>query len=66
MRRNKINVNKIRPSYGMLLFVILLFLVFGGRIIYLCITDYKVGNSTISAFIETRNTKEEILTPPRF
>lgn len=65
MRRNKINVNKIRPSYGMLLFVVLLFLVFGGRIIYLCISDYKVGNGTISAFIESRNTNEEIILPTR-
>ena len=65
MRRNKINVNKIRPSYGMLLFIVSLFLVFSFRIFYLCNTNYKVGNSTIMAFIESRNTKEEIILPKR-
>ena len=64
-KKNKININKIRPSYGMLLFVILLFLVFGFRIVYLCTTNYRVGDSTIMAFIESRNTKEEILLPKR-
>lgn len=64
-KKKKININKIRPSYGMLLFVILLFLVFGFRIVYLCTTNYRVGDSTIMAFIESRNTKEEILLPKR-
>ena len=65
MRRKKINVNKIRPSYGMLLFIVSLFIVFAGRIVYLCTTDYQVGESTITAFIETRNTKEELILPKR-
>lgn len=65
MRRNKINVNKIRPSYGMLLFIVSLFIVFSFRIIYLCNTNYKVGDSTIMTFIESRNTKEEIILPTR-
>ena len=65
MRRKKINVNKIRPSYGMMLFVVLLFFVFSWRIVYLCMTDYKVGSSTITAFIKTRNTKEDIILPKR-
>lgn len=65
MKKKKININKIRPSYGMLLFIILLFCVLGVRVVYLCTTDYKVGNSTITAFIETRNTEEEIILPTR-
>lgn len=65
MRRKKINVNKIRPSYGLLLFVVLLFFVFGFRIVYLCTVDYKVDNGTITTFIESRNTKEEIILPTR-
>ena len=65
MRRKKINVNKIRPSYGMLLFIVSLFTIFAGRIVYLCTTDYQVGESTITAFIETRNTKEEVILPKR-
>lgn len=65
MRRNKINVNKIRPSYGMLFFIVSLFLVFSLRIFYLCNVNYKVGNSTIMDFIASRNTKEEIILPKR-
>lgn len=65
MRRIKINVNKIRPSYGVLLLIVLLFFVFAWRIVYLCMTDYRVGDSTITAFIEARNTEEEIILPVR-
>lgn len=65
MKKKKMNVNKIRSSYGMLLFVILLFGVFCFRIVYLCTTDYQVGDSTITAFIEARNTEEEIILPTR-
>lgn len=65
MKKKKVNINRIRPSYGVLLFVILLFCVFGWRIVYLCTTDYQVGDSTITAFIEMRNTEEEIILPTR-
>lgn len=65
MRRKKININKIRPSYGMMIFIVLLFLVFSARILYLTTIDYKVGDSTITAFIASRNTKEEIILPKR-
>lgn len=65
MRRVKINVNKIRPSYGMLVLIVLLSFLFAFRVMYLCLTDYKVGDSTISAFIESRNTEEEIILPKR-
>lgn len=65
MRRKKVNINKIRPNYFMFLFTILLFCLFVVRIFYLCTTDYSVGNSTISAFIQTRNTEEEVILPKR-
>ena len=65
LKKKKINVNKIRPSYGMLLFIVSLFTIFSIRIVYLCTTNYKVGNSTIMAFIESRNTKEEVILPTR-
>ena len=44
---------------------ILLFCVFAMRIVYLCTTDYMVGNETITAFIKSRNTTEETLLPKR-
>lgn len=64
-KKKKINVDKIRPSYGILLFIVLLFGVFGVRIVYLCTTNYEVGDSTIMAFIEARNTAEEVILPTR-
>lgn len=65
MKRKKININKIRPSYFMFPFTILLFGVFIVRIFYLCTTDYAVGDSTITAFIQSRNTEEETILPKR-
>lgn len=65
MKKKKININKIRPNYGTFLFISILFIVFCFRIFYLCTTDYKVGDSTITAFIQTRNTEEEIILPKR-
>lgn len=65
MKRKKVNVNKIRPNYFMFIFTIVLFCSFVGRIIYLCTTDYQVGDSTITAFIRARNTNEEVLLPKR-
>lgn len=61
----KTNVNKIKVSFLMFVFVIGQFIVFIARITYLCIADYKVGDSTITAFIKNRNTKEEVILPTR-
>ncbi len=65
MKKKKLNINKIRPNYFMFLFTIFLFAVFIARIIYLCTVDYKIGDSTITAFIKNRNTEEEIILPKR-
>lgn len=65
VKKKKVNMNKIRSSYGILLFVIFLFIGLSCRVVYLCTTDYKVGDSTITAFIQTRNTEEEIILPKR-
>ena len=65
MKKRKINVNKIKPNYFMFLFTILLFSVFIARILYLCLVDYKVLDTTISEFIKQRNTEEEIIMPKR-
>lgn len=65
MRKKKVNINKIKPNYFMFFFTIGLFCLFVARIIYLCTTDYSVGDSTISAFIKNRNTEEEVILPKR-
>ena len=61
----KINTNRIKSRYLMVLFVFAMFLIFIARLTYLCIVDYKVGNETITAFIKNRNTAEEIILPKR-
>lgn len=65
MKKKKINIEKVRVNFLMLIFVFFLFMVFIGRLYYLCIVDYKVGDSTISMFIKNRNTEEEIIMPNR-
>lgn len=65
MRKKKVNINRVRPSYGLFPCVFLLFCVFIVRIFYLCTTDYMVGDETITAFIKKRNTNEEVLLPTR-
>ena len=64
-KRKKININKIKPNYIMFPLTIFLFFIFALRIFYLCTTDYRVGDETITAFIKKRNTKEETLLPKR-
>ncbi len=64
-KRKKVNVNKIKPNYFMFPTTFFLFLLFGVRIVYLCTTDYMVGNESITTFIKNRNTKEEVLLPKR-
>ena len=64
-KTNKVNVNKIKVNFLMFILVLVLFIVFIARITYLCIVDYKVGDTTITAFIKKRNTKEEVILPTR-
>ena len=63
--KKEINTNKIILSKKIFVAVSFLLLIFIGRIAYLCLVDYKVNDTTISAFIEKRNIKEEIIEPTR-
>ncbi len=45
--------------------IFLFFVIFALRLSYLCLVDYKVGDSTITAFINNRNTIEEVIYPTR-
>ena len=65
MAKKKINTNKIRSSYLLIIFTFGLFMFFIARLAYLCIVDYNVGNETITAFIKNRNTEEETILPKR-
>ena len=57
---DRFHVSKIVIFVTFFLFVVLI-----GRLCYLTLVDYKVGDSTISLFIKNRNTEEEILMPVR-
>ena len=59
------NNNIVRVNKLYLFCLILLFLVLIGRVLYLCLVDFKVNDSTISAFIKSRNIEEQILYPER-
>ena len=56
----KFKVSKLVIIITFFLFVVLIL-----RLCYLCLFDYKVGDSTISLFIKNRNTKEEVIMPVR-
>ncbi len=65
MAKRKININRIKSNYLLILFIFGIFIIFILRLTYLCTVDYKVGDSTITAFIKNRNTKEETIMPKR-
>lgn len=65
MAKKKININRIKSSYIMILTIFAIFVIFILRLVYLCTVDYKVGDETITAFIKNRNTAEEIILPKR-
>ena len=56
MKKRKINTDKIKVNFFMVIFVFFLFMVFIARLCYLCVVDYSVGdNTTISMFIKNIN-----------
>ena len=59
------NNERFRVSKSIIIVTFFLFLVLIGRLCYLCLVDYKVGDTTIAAFIKNRNTKEEVIIPKR-
>ena len=63
--KKEINSSKFKVSKPVIIVTFFLFLVLIVRLCYLCVVDYKVGDSTISMFIKNRNTKEEVLMPKR-
>ncbi len=65
MMKGKVNNDRFKVSKHVIIVTFFLFLVLIVRLCYLCVVDYKVGDSTISMFIKNRNTKEEVLMPKR-
>ena len=64
MKKERIKSNIIIHKWLYVL-IFLFFVIFAFRLSYLCLVDYKVGDSTITAFINNRNTIEEVIYPTR-
>ena len=65
MKKVKVNNDRFKVKKSVIVVTFFLFLVLIGRLCYLCLVDYKVGDSTISMFIKNRNTEEEVIMPKR-
>ncbi len=63
--KKKINTNKIIINKYTFIIVFFLFLCLCGRLVYLCLVDYKVNDETITAFIDKRNLNKEVIEPVR-
>ena len=65
MRKGKKNNERFHINNLVILITFFLFLCLIGRLCYICLVNYKVGETTIAAFIKNRNTKEEVIIPER-
>ena len=65
MNKGNENKDRFKVSKSVIIVTFFLFLVLIGRLCYLCLVDYSVGDTTITAFITNRNTKEEVIMPTR-
>ena len=65
MKKVNKNNDRFHVSNIVIFVTFFLFVVLMVRLCYLCLVDYKVGDSKISLFIKNRNTKEEVVIPTR-
>lgn len=65
MKKGTISNDRFRVNKLVIICTFFLFIVLIVRLCYLCLFDYKVGDSTIAAFIKSRNTAEEVIMPKR-
>lgn len=65
MKKDRRNNDRFHVSNIVIFATFFLFLVLIVRLCYICLVDYKVGDSTISYFIKNRNTEEEVIIPTR-
>lgn len=61
----KKNNNKINFSNLVFIVFFFFFILIIGKMCYLCLYDFSVNDTTISAFVENRNIKNEVLEPVR-
>lgn len=65
MKKGHVNNDKFKFSKLVIIVTFFLFVILIGRLCYLCLCDYKVGDTTIEAFIKNRNTAYEVIMPKR-
>lgn len=65
MKKVNKNNDRFHVSNIVIFVTFFLFVVLMVRLCYLCLVDYKVGDSKISLFIKNRNTEEEVVIPTR-
>lgn len=65
MKKVQENNERFKVSKSVIIITFFLFLILIGRLCYLCLVDYGVGDTTITAFIKNRNTEEETIMPTR-
>ena len=65
MKKVSKNNDRFRVSNIVIFVTFFLFIILIGRLCYICLVDYKVGDSSISLFIKNRNTEEEVIIPNR-
>ena len=65
MKRVNKNNDRFHVSNIVIFVTFFLFAVLIARLCYICLVDYKVGDSKISLFIKNRNTEEEVIIPNR-
>ena len=65
MKKVQEHSERFKVSKSVIIVTFFLFLVLIGRLCYLCLVDYNVEDTTITAFIKSRNTKEETIMPSR-
>ena len=65
MKKVKVNNDGFKINKLVIIVTFFLFVILIVRLCYLCLIDYKIGESTITAFIKSRNTTEEVLMPKR-
>lgn len=65
MRKEGRSSDKFKVNKLIIIFTFFLFAVLIVRLCYLCLVDYKVGDST-TRFIKNRNTTEEVIAKKRY
>ena len=65
MKKVNKNNDRFHVSNIVIFVTFFLFVILIGRLCYICLVDYKVGDSKISLFIKNRNTEEEVIIPNR-